>query len=80
MISRKGKTSIEFNNEDNIDIYGKINLSIHAEKANINLKAGLDINMQATKDINMRAGWNFKLLVEGDYDVKVLKNSTTKVE
>ena len=80
MISRDGKTWIELNNEGNIDIYGKVNVSIHAETANINLKAGLDINMQATRDINMRAGGNFKLLVEGDYDVKVLKNSTTKVE
>ena len=37
MISRDGKTWLELSNEGNVDIYGEANISVHAEKGNINL-------------------------------------------
>lgn len=69
-ISRDGKTWIELSNEGNIDVYGSESVSIHAEKANVNLKSGQDINLQATRNINMRTGGNFKLEVGGDIDIQ----------
>lgn len=79
MISRDGKTWLELSNEGNVDIYGDANVSVHAEKANVNIKAGLDINMQATRDMNLRVGGNFTMLVEGDADTKVLGSSVTEI-
>lgn len=60
-ISRDGTTWLELSNEGNIDIYGAENISIHAEKANVNLKAGQDINIQAGRNLNLKADGNFNI-------------------
>jgi len=82
-ISRDGRSWIELSNDGNIDIYGAESISIHAEKANVNLKSGQDINLQAERDINMRSGRDFKLEVGGKIDIvsddNLTANSKKKV-
>lgn len=68
-ISRDGRSWIELSNEGNIDVYGSESISIHAEKAHVNLKAGQDINLQAKRNINIRSGGDFKLEVGGKIDI-----------
>jgi len=69
-ISRDGKSWIELGNDGNIDVYGSENISIHAEKANVNVKSGQDINVQAARNLNMKIGGDYILEVGGDIDVK----------
>ena len=82
-ISRDGKTWIELSNEGNVDIYGAESVSVHAEKANVNVKAGQDINLQAARNINMRSGGDFTIEVAGNFDVtsnqNIRMNSSAKI-
>ena len=68
-ISRDGTTWIELSNEGNVDIYGAENISVHAEKANVNVKAGQDINMQAGRNINLKTGGDFSIEVGGNFNL-----------
>jgi len=82
MITKDGKTWIELSNDGDIDIYGTSNISVHAERGNINLKAGSatsDINIQAGRDINIRAGRDLRIVSERDTHVNVNENMKTTV-
>jgi len=68
-ISRDGKSWLELNNEGNVDIYGSMSVSVHAEKGDVNVKSGNNINIQAENDINMRAGNDIKIEVGGNLDI-----------
>lgn len=80
-ISRDGRTWLELSDkgDGNFDIYTSGNISIHAEKGDINLKAGLkDINIQAERDINIVAGKNIRILAGQNFDTLVQGNISTE--
>jgi len=80
-ISRDGRTWLELSDkgDGNFDIYTSGNISIHAEKGNINLKAGLkDINIQAERDINIVAGKNIRIIAGQNFDTLVQGNISTE--
>ena len=80
-ISRDGRTWLELSDkgDGNFDIYTSGNISIHAEKGDINLKAGLkDINIQAERDINIVAGKNIRMLAGQNFDTLVQGNISTE--
>ena len=70
-VSRDGLTWIELSNEGDIDIYGQANVSIHSEKANVNLKAGKDVNIESDGNINIRAKKNIKIQADEQLDINV---------
>lgn len=68
-ITKDGKTWIELGNDGNIDIYGKSNISIHAETGNINLRTSGnegDINIQSSRDLNIDVKRDIRLSVGGE--------------
>lgn len=82
-ISRDGRTWLELSDkgDGNFDIYTSGNISIHAEKGNINLKTGLkDINIQAERDVNIVAGKNIRILAGQNFDTLVQGNINTESE
>lgn len=69
-ITKDGKTWIELSNEGDIDVYAGLNISFHAEKGNINFRAGQDVNIQAVRDFNIRSDRDFKIASLSDIDIK----------
>lgn len=78
-ITKNGRTWIELNDEGHVDIYAMDSISVHAEKGNVNIKAGLgSINIQAAQDINMVAGKNIKIIAGENIDI--LSNRSTRIK
>lgn len=72
VITKGGKAWVEVSEKGsgNIDLYSTTNVSIHAEKGNINLKAGQDINLQAGRDLNVRSDRDSKFVSKNDFHIK----------
>lgn len=79
-ITKDGRTWIELSNEGNVDIYASLNISLHAENGNINMRAGQDVNIQAVRDLNIRSDQDLKIAAIGDIDIKGQDNIQIQVE
>ena len=57
-ITRSGLTWLEITDKDggNVDIYSAQNISVHAEKGDVNIKAGNDVMIDAGQSVYINAG------------------------